>query len=342
MIIPILKGILSWHKAPVTWGLLFLNVAVLVLCLVFDQGSDKELDALMNNDYYVETQGRAYAQYLAEESPTKYPPFLIDLADKVLAGDSTRLSLLGQLAFRDNEFLDEASVTNFKGDQVAFRFWKSKLVQSKELQEVHPSYLLGLNTQDTSFSKWVTYIFVHSGWSHLLGNMIFLLVFGALLETQIGGLALLVVFLLSGIFGAGVFALMTGVTTSPLVGASGSVAGVITLFCFLNWKQPVRFLYILFLPVRGYFGFVFLPSWVAFMMWFVADVAGYISSVPELGGIAHTAHIGGEFAGALTGLTVYLLRKHFKTLAEPHKNGAQVQAPPVGELYPLFPRNYRF
>lgn len=338
MIIPILQGILSWRKAPITWALIFLNVAVLLLCIVFGQSTDEQLDEVMQNEYYVQTQGRAYAQYLSEQSPVKYPAFLIDLADRVLGGESARVGLLGQLAFRDKDFLDEAEVTTFKGDQVAFTFWKSKLNDSKKLQENHPSFLLGLSSDDFSFAKWVTYIFVHSGWLHLFGNMLFLLVFGAVLERQIGGLALLVVFVLSGVLGAGVFALMTGVTTSPLVGASGAVSGVMSLFCVLNWRQPVRFMYWLFLPVRGYMGFVFLPAWVAFVMWLVADLAGYLSSVPELGGVAHTAHIGGEFAGAVAGLTIYLLRNTFKISSA--KLATQIltsDAKPVGELYPFLP-----
>ena len=338
MIVPILQGLLSWKKAPITWSLILLNVLVLVLCNVFGRTADEKLDELMQNDYYVETQGRAYAQYLSEQSPVKYPTFLLDLAERVLGGESSRVSLLGQLAFRDQDFLDEAAITAFKGDQVAFSFWKSKLSYSKKLQENHPSFLLGLSSDDFSFSKWITYIFVHSGWFHLFGNMLFLLVFGAVLERQIGGLALLVVFLLSGVFGAGVFSLMTGVTTSPLVGASGAVSGVMSLFCVLNWRQPVRFMYMLFLPVRGYMGFVFLPAWVAFVMWLVADLAGYLSSVPELGGVAHTAHIGGEFAGAVVGFTLYLLRHKLKVSnSELPTQFLMAEAKPIGQLHPFLP-----
>lgn len=336
MIIPILQGLVSWSKAPVTWMIVLLNVVVLHLSLGFGQEASDELDALMDKDYFVETQGRAYAQYLAEQSPARYPRFLLSLADHVLEGQRDRVNLLGQLAFRDKDFLEEAPITNFKGDQVAFKYWKSKLKWSKHVQESHPSFILGLNADDFSLSKWVTYIFIHSGWIHLVGNMLFLLIFGAFLERQIGGLALLVVFVLSGVLGAGVFAVVTGVTTSPLVGASGAVSGVMTLYCVLNWKKPARFVYWLFLPVRGYMGLIYLPAWVSLAMWFAADLAGYLSSVPELGGVAHTAHLGGELAGVVAGLIVFAVRRLLKLPSHSSMHSPD-EDKVIGVLYPFLP-----
>src|SRR6185312_3977421 len=166
----------------------------------------------------------------------------------------------------------------------------------------HPSFMLGLNAEDNSFTSWISYIFVHSGWVHFFGNMVFLLIFGAMLEIQIGGLGMLVVFVLSGTVAAGTFALMTGVTSSPLVGASGAISGVMTLYCVLNWSKPTRFFYWFFLPLRGFMGMVYLPAWVAILLWGANDLAGYLGTVPELGGVAHTAHLGGEGAGILVGL----------------------------------------
>src|SRR5262249_26631854 len=146
-------------------------------------------------------------------------------------------------------------------------------------QDSHPSFTLGLNAEDTSLSKWVSYIFVHSGALHLIGNMLFLVIFGAALERQIGGLGLMVNFVLSGVMAAGTFALMTGVTSSPLVGASGAVSGVMALYCFLNWNRAERFFYWFFLPFRGFMGFVFLPAWVAFTIWAINDLSGYLGNL---------------------------------------------------------------
>src|SRR6185369_9327055 len=129
--------------------------------------------------------------------------FLLELGRQVQSGESDRAEMLGQLAFRDFNFLRDADSVDFTGDKVAARMWHKRIEDLRDLQATHPSFVFGLNAADTSFSRWVSYIFVHSGWFHFVGNMLFLIIFGAVLERQIGGLGFLVVFLLSGITAAG-------------------------------------------------------------------------------------------------------------------------------------------
>lgn len=167
------------------------------------------LEELMRKDYFIVTQGRVYAQYL-KNNASGYPDFLLELGRQSNDGEKDRAEMLGQLAFRDLAFLDTAESLDYNGDRVAFRYWKDQIGHVRELQSEHPSYTLGLNAEDTSFSKWLSYIFVHSGYMHFVGNMLMLLIFGAALELQIGGLGVLVVFVLSGTMAAGVFALLTG------------------------------------------------------------------------------------------------------------------------------------
>ncbi|MGE3681841.1 MAG: rhomboid family intramembrane serine protease [Bdellovibrionales bacterium] len=310
MIFPILNGLIGWRKAPVTWALVLLNLTVLVYTTYTGVEAQTGLSEAMNSKYFVTTQGRIYAQYLAERSRAEYPDFLLDLGRQVESGESDRGEMLGQLAFRDTAFIRAAKEMDFRGDQVAFKLWRKKIAQVEGYQDQHPSFTLGLNSADTGMGRWVSYIFVHSGWLHFAGNMLFLVIFGAALERQIGGLGFLTVFLLSGIFAAGVFALMTGVTSSPLVGASGSVSGIMALYCILNWSRPERYFYWLFLPFRGFMGWVYLPAWVALALWMVNDLAGYLGTLPELGGVAHTAHLGGEVAGLIVGATLFGLRRY--------------------------------
>lgn len=308
MIIPILSGLISWRHAPVTWALVALNCLVLVATTLFGGDAQRGLERVMKGDYFIGTQGRIYSQFVNDHS-SHYPEFVRQLARQVGEGQNHRIHMLGQLAFRDSEFLAAAPGLDFAGDQVAIRLWKKKLGEVAILQETHPSFALGLNADDSGFERWVTYIFVHSGLIHLLGNMLFLVIFGAALEAMIGGLGILIVFLLSGVFAAGVFALMTGVTSSPLVGASGAVSGVMALFCALNWGRPVRYFYWLFLPFRGFMGFVYMPAWIGLILWGLNDLAGYLGTLPELGGVAYTAHLGGEMAGILVALMLFGLRR---------------------------------
>jgi membrane associated rhomboid family serine protease len=137
--------------------------------------------------------------------------------------------------------------------------------------------------------------------------MLFLLLFGSMLEPLIGGLALLLVYLGSGMTAAGSFLLVSGESLVPLVGASGAVSGVMALFCFTHWSVPVRYVYFLLIPKKGYAGYVFLPAWVILFLWLISDLAGYIASVNLLGGVAHIAHLAGEATGLLVGAGYYLL-----------------------------------
>lgn len=335
MIFPILSGLVGWKKAPVTWAVVLLNLSMLVFTSQMGMDTSDRLEDLMKGKYFVSTQGRIYAEYLQHHAQEEYPEFLLNLGQQVREGEFDRAEMLGQLAFRDFNFMHAASRLEVNGDRVATKMWRKRAIELNELQKDHPSFVFGLNAQDTSLTKWLSYIFVHSGWFHFLGNMLFLVIFGAALEKQIGGLGFLVVFMLSGTFAAGVFAMVTGVTTSPLVGASGAISGIMTLYCVLNWRRGERYFYWLFLPFRGFMGFVYLPAWVAMVLWGINDLAGYLGSIPELGGVAHTAHLGGEIAGLAVGLILFSLRKFWPVKIQPGTQPPRKVA--IGVLMPFLP-----
>lgn len=307
MIFPILNGWLGPTRAPFTWMLIMLNVVMFSVTSRLAPDVQAQVEDIMQDDFFVAAQGRAYAQYV-RTNPSREPAFVNRLGQMVTDGDPVRAQTLGQLAFRDQDFLARADDLELEGDQVAFGIWRARLKTLREDQAAHPSFVLGLSAADDSFASWVTYIFVHSGGFHLFGNMLFLLIFGAALEFQLGGLALVLGFLGSGVVGAGVFATVTGVTTSPLVGASGAISGVMALYCVLNWLKPVRYFWIV-LPTRGFAGLTYLPAWTALVLWGAADLSGVLASLPELGGVAYAAHLGGDLAGAFIALGLLALRR---------------------------------
>ena len=322
MIFPLLNGWLGPARAPFTWVFIFLNVTMFSVTSRLAPDVQEHLEQIMRDDYFVVAQGRAYAQYLRGQ-PSR--PLVTRLSELVDDGSVLRAETLGQLAFRDQEFLNAADDLDLDGDQVAFSLWRKRLTRLRDDQRAHPSFVLGLSAADDSFGSWITYIFVHSGGLHLFGNMLFLLIFGAALEVQLGGLGLVLSFLGSGIVAAGAFAFATGVTASPLVGASGAISGVMALYCVLNWRKPVRYFWMA-LPLRGYLGLTYLPAWSALILWGAADLSGLFSSLAELGGVAYAAHLGGDVAGAAMGLSLLALRKR----------GAPVQSlPSVAILHPF-------
>ncbi|MGE0764104.1 MAG: rhomboid family intramembrane serine protease [Bdellovibrionales bacterium] len=306
MIVPILNGLLRFYKAPITWIIFFLNGAVFLGSIVPSVESQTTIDHYLDNEHFLRLQGRLFAQYI-QQNPEDYTDLMQNLAARGLKGSTEKLQLLGSLAVRNSQFMSEAPNLEFRGDQVEIKRWRRDIKQLQNSQDRHPSYVLGLTADDVSVGKWLSYIFVHSGTYHFIGNMYFLLIFGSMLEPIIGGLAVLVVFLLSGMVAAGVFILLTGATAAPLIGASGAVSGLMALFCFYFWRRPVRFFYFL-LPSIRYVGVIFLPAWVVLIMFVLSDLAGYWGSVGDFGGVAYTAHLGGEAAALLIGSIVYLLR----------------------------------
>jgi membrane associated rhomboid family serine protease len=141
-------------------------------------------------------------------------------------------------------------------------------------------------------------MFLHGGWLHLLGNMLFLWVFGNNVEDRFGRLRFLVFYLLCGYFAEYGFALANHDSTQPLVGASGAVSGVLGAYLVLFPRARVWSLVpiLLFIPLR-------LPAWLVLGLWFAiqwAYSAGY--AVSEAGSVAYLAHVLGFVFGALAAI----------------------------------------
>ena len=240
---------------------------------------------------------------------------MFDLRDQAKKGDDEKLMVLGHLAFRDSNFLNTYRSIKVPGDQVASSQWKRDLASFIGAREVHPSFAMGLRDRHDSLHHLLSYMFVHSGWSHLLGNVFFLLIFGCVIEPAFGSLMLGALFLLGGIFAGCFYILSSGLTAAPLIGSSGAVSALMAYFSLMYFKTPVRFIYWLLIPSKRYTGFIFLPSFLVLTLWILSDFTGLLSASTDFGGVAYTAHLGGElfglFAASLVLLITYRKRKQF-------------------------------
>ena len=136
----------------------------------------------------------------------------------------------------------------------------------------------------------LTYMFLHGNILHLLGNMVFLWVFGDNVEDAMGHLRFLMFYLLCGIFAGVAHAVMRHGSDVPMIGASGAVAGVIAAYLMLHPNVRVWILALFRIPLRVSAGF-------ALMVWVVLQI---ISVIFDQGsGTAWWAHIGGLIAGAV-------------------------------------------
>jgi membrane associated rhomboid family serine protease len=144
----------------------------------------------------------------------------------------------------------------------------------------------------------LTAMFLHAGWLHILGNMLFLWVFAPAIEDLMGPLNFLIFYLLGGI--AATFAQVYVDPTSqiPNLGASGAVAAVMGAFLLNYPGDRIRTLLIIgwFIDVE------FIPAIVLIGLWFFLQLFNAFGSLTETqaGGVAYVAHVGGFVFGALT------------------------------------------
>jgi len=147
-------------------------------------------------------------------------------------------------------------------------------------------------------------MFLHGGWLHLLGNMLFLFVFGRSIEDRVGHFQFLFLYLVSGVVAAVVQIVVTAGSHVPTIGASGAIAGVLGAYFVCYPGARITTL----IPLFIFFWTVQVPALLLLGYWFLIQfVAGYqmlaIQSATA-GGVAWWAHIGGFACGALLGFVL--------------------------------------
>jgi membrane associated rhomboid family serine protease len=140
----------------------------------------------------------------------------------------------------------------------------------------------------------LTAMFLHGSWLHLLGNMLFLYVFGNNVEDRLGRVGYLVFYLFCGYVAAYVFAIANAGSTETLLGASGAIAGVLGAYIVMFPRARVTSLvpFLFFIPLR-------LPAWLVLGGWFL--IQWYYSTggaVAQGADVAYLAHVAGFVAGA--------------------------------------------
>jgi len=218
-------------------------------------------------------------------------------------------------------FIWEASATGFFSDQLA--------VEELFLTYgVVPDRLF--NDFPASAPTILTSMFMHAGIGHIVGNMIFLFVFGDNIEDRYGRIKYLLIYIGWGVAAAlaySVYAVSTGGGEIPAVGASGAISGILGAYLVMYPRAKVLtalavfFIYFIRIPVL-----IYIPFW--FVMQVVLALIGQLGPAGE-GGVAYLAHIGGFIAGAATGLA-------WRALPDSMKYRGVQQAGAGGAPRPMF------
>ena len=170
------------------------------------------------------------------------------------------------------------------------------------LQQVYLAW--GLVPRVSEPVTYVTSMFLHGGVMHLLGNMLFLWIFGDNLEEEMGHGGFLAFYLAGGLAAAGLQVAADPASPIPMVGASGAIAAVLGGYLLLFPKARVDILLFLVIFIR-----VFpVPAWLMLGVWFGLQLFGGYSADTSEGGVAYWAHAGGFVAGFALTLPLWLRR----------------------------------
>ena len=138
-------------------------------------------------------------------------------------------------------------------------------------------------------------MFLHGGWGHLLGNMLFLWVFGDNVEDRLGHVRYLIFYLLSGYAATFAHAFFNPLSGVPAIGASGAISGVLGAYLFLHpMARIVTLFFVRFIEIPA---IVYLPIWFAIQLF--SGVSSMRVADTAAGGVAWFAHIGGFIAGPI-------------------------------------------
>jgi membrane associated rhomboid family serine protease len=149
----------------------------------------------------------------------------------------------------------------------------------------------------------VTSMFLHGGWIHLIGNMLYLWIFGNNIEDRLGRAGFLAFYLFGGAVAAATQVVIDPRSVTPVVGASGAIAAVLGAYVVLYPRARV-----LSLVFLGFFyQLLQVPALIVLGLWFVLQLIDGVASLgvsSTAGGVALFEHIGGFLAGAAVGVVI--------------------------------------
>ena len=162
-------------------------------------------------------------------------------------------------------------------------------------------YTYGLVPREFAPGALVTSMFLHGGWGHVLGNMLYLYIFGDNVEDRLGHLRYLAFYVLCGVAAGATQALTSPQSSVPMVGASGAIAGVSGAYLLFFPKARV----VTLVPLFVFLQVVEIPAVFFLLIWFLWQVASGVATLGSraaaAGGVAFWAHVGGFVSGMVLG-----------------------------------------
>jgi membrane associated rhomboid family serine protease/TolA-binding protein len=152
----------------------------------------------------------------------------------------------------------------------------------------------------------ITYAFIHGGWFHLIGNMLFLYLCGCNMEDRWGAVVWILLYVLGGAAAGLAWRSFHPQTDQYLVGASGAIAAAMGAFLIINHKAYIRIGYFIMIVIRPVWGVFEMRAYWALPLWLVQQLLGVMTE-EQFTPVAYTAHVGGFIFGMGTAVVIKLL-----------------------------------
>lgn len=309
LIIPLEKSI-DWRKPPI---LTFLLIIINTLVLFFTQAYDE--DTFKKSVYY----------YLSSELPIiELPFYLATQSDTTDSLSNEQLITMIENKEATKEIIVDI-LSNMEGDEKfikklhdneiitpqnkMYTQWKVARTQFDNLKQNSSSNRYGFTPSKHEPLTFLTHQFLHGGYDHLIGNMIFLFLIGFTLEAALGSLLYISCYLICGLGAVVLYWQVYPSSNIPLIGASGAIAGLMGMYAGVFGLRKIRFFYSLLF----YFDFIKAPALIMLPLWVASEI--YQLSFTTVSHIAYMAHIGGLLTGGIISFTI---KRYFTEKIDTH------------------------
>jgi membrane associated rhomboid family serine protease len=292
LIIP-LSGKLSRHNPPlITIGIILVNFFVFFVLQSGDTNKYRQAMEFYFNSGLAEIEVSKYRAYLETTGKGKIDAAVLNEKDL----DTVTVQRLYAKMQQDEVFLKELRAgTIITPEDETYDMWKNLRTQFEALLSKLISMRYGFRPASRSYLSALTYMFIHGGFMHLLGNMVFLWLVGCVLELGLGRTLYISLYFLTGVLSVCLYALAYLDSTVPLVGASGAISGLIGAYAVTYGKRKIRIFY----SLGFYFNYAQVSAIALLPVWIGNEVVQlFFGSYRH---VAYMAHIGGLTSGAVLG-----------------------------------------
>jgi membrane associated rhomboid family serine protease len=296
MVIIPLSGRISLRNPPIaTIGIILANCVVFFFLQSADSGIQEKAQ-----DYYLKSnlaaiEVAAYEQYREFGAVVSLTPAEISSRSSFRAREE--IFPIMAVMQGDGEFMASLEKNRIiTPEQEIYPAWREKRDRFNEILSSTTIMSCGFRPAHWNFRSAFTHMFLHGGFTHLLGNMIFLWLVGCVLELAWGRILYLGLYVAGGILAAAFFGIVHHGSIAPLIGASGAIAALMGAYAVLYGRRRIKVFY----SLGFYFNYTMVPGVVILALWMGNEFFQlFFGSESQ---VAYLAHIGGLGSGAFMGL----------------------------------------